>query len=240
MIIDITRSGYQKGYLPKQSVGIYGPYFPTANAAFRRETLLKVGGFDPQLKTAEDVDLTYRISQAGYELWFEPGAKVVHHHRSTLKGLLKQWYDYGLYHPFLARKRMPHPQLHIYRYDTSPRRKSVYNLSQVLNIPFPFYCVLFVTSFYLMHLFGLVALMAFLFGWGPVGWVALALALYAGYRYFGQRFDPGRPLKSLAFMGIMYLADSAHVLGGFIGGFRCGVLYLNVTRSPMPSRGKKT
>jgi len=48
------------------------------NAAFRREILLKVGGFDPQWYHAEDTEVSYRIWQLGYRIQYVPDA-VVHH-----------------------------------------------------------------------------------------------------------------------------------------------------------------
>jgi len=48
------------------------------NAAFRREILLKVGGFDPRWYHAEDTEVSYRIWQMGYRIQYVPDA-VVHH-----------------------------------------------------------------------------------------------------------------------------------------------------------------
>jgi GT2 family glycosyltransferase len=86
MIIDITKSGYQKGYLPKNGAGAFHPFFATANAAFRKEAFIKIGGFDINCDTGEDIDLSIRVAKAGFELWFEPSAKITHFHRYTLKG----------------------------------------------------------------------------------------------------------------------------------------------------------
>lgn len=56
----------------------------SANAAFRREVLIEVGGFDTRLGPRpggalfnDDVDLVARVRAAG-EVWWEPGACVVH------------------------------------------------------------------------------------------------------------------------------------------------------------------
>jgi cellulose synthase/poly-beta-1,6-N-acetylglucosamine synthase-like glycosyltransferase len=48
------------------------------NSAFRRDVLLKVGGFNPQWYHAEDTEVSYRIWQRGYRIRYVPEA-VVHH-----------------------------------------------------------------------------------------------------------------------------------------------------------------
>jgi N-acetylglucosaminyl-diphospho-decaprenol L-rhamnosyltransferase len=46
----------------------------------RREAWEAVGGFDPeQWMYAEDLDLAWRVAQAGWHTRFEPGAPVLHH-----------------------------------------------------------------------------------------------------------------------------------------------------------------
>jgi N-acetylglucosaminyl-diphospho-decaprenol L-rhamnosyltransferase len=47
--------------------------------ALRRDAFDAVGGFDERFFFfVEDVDLCKRLRDAGYEVWFEPGAEVVH------------------------------------------------------------------------------------------------------------------------------------------------------------------
>jgi GT2 family glycosyltransferase len=52
------------------------------NMSFRRDLLLKVGGFDPGFRPPfffrEDSDVSFRIREAGYELIFEPAACLRH------------------------------------------------------------------------------------------------------------------------------------------------------------------
>lgn len=52
-------------------------------------------GFDASLRVAEDVDLVWRLTDAGHRVRFDPGATVRHDHRSTLRSWLgRKWY-YG-------------------------------------------------------------------------------------------------------------------------------------------------
>ena len=48
--------------------------FPSANMAFRRYVLEKVGGFDPWFITAEDIDLNLRCVDAGFSITYNQNA----------------------------------------------------------------------------------------------------------------------------------------------------------------------
>lgn len=47
---------------------LLGGHFAGANFAVRREAYEKVGGFNPEFTTGEDVDLSYRLRKHGYKL----------------------------------------------------------------------------------------------------------------------------------------------------------------------------
>lgn len=76
----------------------------TANASYRRSVLELVGGFDPHFVTAEDVDLGYRVRNAGYRLAYAGDAIVRHQLRATTRELFRQRYGYG-YGRVLLRRR---------------------------------------------------------------------------------------------------------------------------------------
>ena len=62
----------------------------TYSAAFRRDVYMQAGGFDPSFPEAnnEDVEFSYRLSQAGYTMRFVPEAQVAHWHAPS-------WLGYG-------------------------------------------------------------------------------------------------------------------------------------------------
>lgn len=71
-------------------------HIPGCNMAFRRLALLAVGGFDPEFRVAgDDVDLCWRIQEAGGILGFTPAAMVWHHRRPSTRAYLKQQWGYG-------------------------------------------------------------------------------------------------------------------------------------------------
>lgn len=66
------------------------------NMAFRKEALLKIGGFDPQFTAAgDDVDVCWRMIDAGYRLGYCPAAFVWHFRRNTAKAYFAQQRGYG-------------------------------------------------------------------------------------------------------------------------------------------------
>ncbi|MCL4544038.1 MAG: glycosyltransferase family 2 protein [Chloroflexi bacterium] len=61
--------------------GHYGPtprQFYTGNSSVRRRWLEAVGGFDPSLRRAEDVELAYRLQDLGLAFIYEPRADGKH------------------------------------------------------------------------------------------------------------------------------------------------------------------
>jgi len=80
-------------------------HIPGCSMAFRRQPLLDIGGFDPQFRTAgDDVDVCWRLQEAGWTLGFAPGAMVWHHHRNSLGAYWKQQLGYGQAEAILERK----------------------------------------------------------------------------------------------------------------------------------------
>ena len=74
----------------------HAEHVPGCNLAVRRQTLLGMGGFDPQFRQAgDDVDICWRILDAGLSIGYAPGAMVWHHRRATVSAFMKQQRGYG-------------------------------------------------------------------------------------------------------------------------------------------------
>ena len=66
------------------------------NMVFTKSALSKVGGFDPQFTAAgDDVDVCWRMLDAGLKLGFAPAAFVWHFRRNTIKAYYGQQRGYG-------------------------------------------------------------------------------------------------------------------------------------------------
>lgn len=80
------------------------PYVISMNWASRREVLIEAGLFDEALLRGQDVDLSWRIRQAGYRLVYAPEAVLRHHNQHTLRGLAREGYVHGRHSVRVARK----------------------------------------------------------------------------------------------------------------------------------------
>lgn len=71
------------------------PYVPTACLAVRRRAIESCGGFDETLRFGEDVDLVWRLADAGWSVRYEPTAVVSHPPRASYPAWARQRFDYG-------------------------------------------------------------------------------------------------------------------------------------------------
>jgi GT2 family glycosyltransferase len=80
-------------------------HIPGCNFTVRKEVLMEIGGFDPLYRAAgDDVDVCWRIQNAGYTIGFHPSAMVWHHRRNSLKAYWKQQQGYGKAEALLEEK----------------------------------------------------------------------------------------------------------------------------------------
>ncbi|MFM7205716.1 MAG: glycosyltransferase [Planctomycetaceae bacterium] len=83
-------------------------HVPGCNMAYRRALLEQINGFDPQfLRAGDDVDVCWRLQQAGGWITFAPAAFVWHHRRQTPRAFLRQQAGYGEAEALL---RFKHPE----------------------------------------------------------------------------------------------------------------------------------
>jgi mycofactocin glycosyltransferase len=80
-------------------------YLLTANVAFRRAALTRVGGFAERRGVwAEDADLSFRLKQQGYALLLAPGGCVTHFGSpGSVRSLCRELYRYGFGAAVLSR-----------------------------------------------------------------------------------------------------------------------------------------
>jgi mycofactocin system glycosyltransferase len=82
-------------------------YVPGAALLLRVDAFDAVGGFDEQLRFGEDVDLVWRLDDAGWHCRYDPAVTVWHEPRSSWRGRLRQHAGYGTSAAALA---MRHPR----------------------------------------------------------------------------------------------------------------------------------
>jgi O-antigen biosynthesis protein len=80
-------------------------HIPGCNSSFRKSALQAVGGFDARFRVAgDDVDLCWRLREAGGKLGYSPSGVVWHHRRPSLRAYWRQQRGYGKAEALLERK----------------------------------------------------------------------------------------------------------------------------------------
>ncbi len=70
-------------------------YVPAAAIVVRVDAIREVGGFDPEIRFGEDVDLVWRLDEAGWSCRYEPAVEAHHPPRPTWRAWVRQRVDYG-------------------------------------------------------------------------------------------------------------------------------------------------
>ena len=75
-----------------------------AFGAYYKKVHNKIGGFDEDLVRNQDDDYNFKITKAGYKIYFDP--KVISHYyvRGSIKKLFKQYYQYGYWKVYVNKK----------------------------------------------------------------------------------------------------------------------------------------
>lgn len=79
-------------------------YVPSTTVVLRRAAFTAVGGFDEGLRTGEDVDICWRLHDAGWTLRYDPAVHVHHHEPRSWLGWLDRRRRYGTSAGALARR----------------------------------------------------------------------------------------------------------------------------------------
>ncbi len=92
-------------------------YVPSCNFLIRRSCFLRLNGFKIDQHVGEDVDLCWRVQNAGFQVDYRPIGTIYHKHRNRLRPFCTRRFDYGTSEPQLhklhekRRKKMIFPPL---------------------------------------------------------------------------------------------------------------------------------
>jgi mycofactocin glycosyltransferase len=102
---EVKRSPLDLGPEPARiRAGTRVSYVPAAAIVVRVDAIRQLGGFDLDIRFGEDVDLVWRLDEAGWSCRYEPAVEVEHRPRSTWRAWLRQRIDYGSSAAPLARR----------------------------------------------------------------------------------------------------------------------------------------
>ncbi len=95
-----------------------GPTDTVYLGVFRHDALDRVGGYDEDLVRNQDYELNWRLRETGGTVWFDPELEVTYRPRGTLRGLARQYFQYGQWkrrvlqrHPRSVRARQLAPPI---------------------------------------------------------------------------------------------------------------------------------
>jgi cellulose synthase/poly-beta-1,6-N-acetylglucosamine synthase-like glycosyltransferase len=230
MIIQVLSNLFEEGYVKRTQYSILSPFFAGANVAFRKKALDQVGLYDNRCLSGEDQDMTLRVAQAGWELFFEPTALVRHKNQMTVKSFARKWYDYGFHHPYIFKKHGKKGLYIFYTVNKNSRRTSGAPIYQTLiKTGFPFAVNIFLTTFLFMHLLAMIAIILAAIGLVYPAIITGVIAIILAIFYFKGDFGRRKISRSIAFIFLRYIANLALFLGGFRGGLKTGMLYVSPT-----------
>jgi len=84
-----------------------GPTDTVYLGVFRREALKRVGDFDEAQVRNQDYELNWRLRKTGGTVYFHPDLRTIYRPRSSLRGLWRQYWSYGVWKRSMLRKH-PH------------------------------------------------------------------------------------------------------------------------------------
>jgi glycosyltransferase involved in cell wall biosynthesis len=73
--------------------------------AYRRQVFDSIGLFDEELVRNQDDEFNFRLTQAGGRIWLDPSIRSVYYSRTSLRGLWRQYFQYGFYKVRVIQKR---------------------------------------------------------------------------------------------------------------------------------------
>ena len=188
-------------------------FFGTCNVAYRRSAMKEIGAKFWERPTGEDMDLSYQHRSKGWKFYFAPIAKVDHMHRADLKALRKVWVTYG--------------QAHLPLIDKYVKKNGLQVILQFLNgapsftLPFPIRGFAYLGNFHMLHLSGLLFIVALILNF-TVGTtamftfavVAFLLTVYFGYQYVKWNFGMEPTDKFFVWCKMKYLTNLSFIQGG--------------------------
>ncbi|WP_420626998.1 glycosyltransferase family 2 protein [Candidatus Poriferisodalis sp.] len=74
-----------------------GPADTVYLGVFDPAVLASVGGFDESLERNQDYELNWRLREQGHVVWLDPSLVVDYQPRTSWAGLVRQYYDYGVW-----------------------------------------------------------------------------------------------------------------------------------------------
>lgn len=115
---------------------------PTINLAIAKEVLLNIGIFDEDLEYGSDVDLTWRATENGYSIRYQPKA-IVNHDWGTPTDEFKRTYYYGKARTRILLKHLSSKWRNLFSVDSPVLLYPTLILSLFIILIYPYYLTVF-------------------------------------------------------------------------------------------------
>jgi cellulose synthase/poly-beta-1,6-N-acetylglucosamine synthase-like glycosyltransferase len=104
-------------------------HLSTANTAYRRDSIIKIGLLNEELQAGYDVDLSRKLKAAGYRLLLRHDVRCGHYWKDTLADYLRQQYNYAYFRINIT-------------FRSGPAHDDVTGPGMVAQVPFTFFVLL--------------------------------------------------------------------------------------------------
>lgn len=224
MMIPTLTDYYETGYIPRPTYRAASPFFPNCNLAIRRKIIDAIGMYDENCRVGEDADICRRITEAGWELFYENGAICHHEARANLWELARQWLSYGYDGGHFFQGGQTYRCEVYLSCDAQPKVNRYIRLIGTNRSPFRI--LVFLSYFSLFHSVIFLALLSFLLGWHHLGMILTLSCIGAVTAFFLKS-----PLRSLSYGQLLiyaivtYVINLSCIMGGLAGGLKKRMLY---------------
>jgi hypothetical protein len=229
MLIDILVKSRKSGILAKEMPGSLS-FFSNNTLSIRRSILSDIGKYDEDCHRSEDVEICARIARSKWMMFLSKDMIFHHRPRTTIKALMKQWWGYGEYIPYVFKKHNAGQWEIFYRRGDASKlpfapglryRKLLYLEKMPTTV-----CV-FITPFLLSHLFLLSSVVAFSLSCISAGIIFGIMAALWFFIYAQPDFqDNTSVISGMQLLYIRYLVNLSFFLSQLINGLRIGALYI--------------
>lgn len=108
------QSRFGSGGAASRNVDLSGPVDTVYLGAWKRQTLLDIGGFDEQLVRNQDDELALRIVRGGGTVWQSARIRSSYAPRASFRALFRQFWQYGYWKvPVIRKHRLPASPRHL-------------------------------------------------------------------------------------------------------------------------------
>ena len=97
-LFSYSESSMLRSWESRKTMGFKSIFFSNAFGAYRREALMSMGGFSPNVIFGEDTLVVARMHRAGWKTAYVADAAVRHSHAYTIAEEFRRYFDIGVLH----------------------------------------------------------------------------------------------------------------------------------------------